>query len=99
MLKKILFPGLLLLLIAGNSDAQTTPRVDSTDEAEPADSLTLPAPKKQNDLQPVEIRSIRASKDAPFAKTDLKKAEIARHNLGQDLPVLLQYTPSVVINT
>ncbi len=58
--------------------------------------------KKFNDtalLQPVEVQAIRAADKAPFAKTDLTKKEMSKINLGQDLPFLLDQTPSVVINS
>lgn len=48
------------------------------------------------DLTPVEVRAVRAGATAPFAKTNLGRADIARQNLGADLPFLLQQTPSVV---
>lgn len=50
-------------------------------------------------MAPVEISAVRASDRAPFAKTNLRKAEIAQNNLGQDLPFLLNQTPSVIINS
>ncbi|MFZ6023010.1 MAG: TonB-dependent receptor [Bacteroidota bacterium] len=50
-------------------------------------------------LQPLEVRSIRATDKAPFAKTNLGKEEIVKANLGQDIPFLLNQTPSVVINS
>lgn len=50
-------------------------------------------------LQPIEIRAIRAATEAPFAKTDISGAEVQKANLGQDLPYLLQYTPSVVVSS
>lgn len=50
-------------------------------------------------LAPVEVRAIRAGTDAPFAKTDISGDALQRNNLGQDLPVLLQYTPSAVTTT
>lgn len=50
-------------------------------------------------LQPVEIHAIRAGDKAPFTKTDISKREIEKNNLGQDLPFLLNQTPSVVINS
>lgn len=58
--------------------------------------------KKFNDtayLQPIEVTAIRAGEKAPFAKTNLTKKEIAKNNLGQDLPFLLNQTPSAVINS
>lgn len=50
-------------------------------------------------LQPVEIRAIRAGEKAPFTRNDLTKKDIEKQNLGQDLPFLLNETPSVVINS
>src|SRR5829696_7638678 len=51
------------------------------------------------DLLPVEVRAVRANSTAPFAKTNLGKTQIQRQNLGQDLPFLLNQTPSVVVNS
>ena len=64
-------------------------------------SLTVFSQNKKDsiDLPPVEIRAVTASSTAPFAKTNLDRKEIARQNLGQDLPFLLNQTPSVVINS
>src|SRR5437868_803101 len=50
-------------------------------------------------LQPVEVLAVRAADKAPFAKTNLSKKEIAKNNLGQDLPFVLEQTPSVVVNS
>lgn len=50
-------------------------------------------------LQPLEVKSIRASVAAPFAKVNLNKEQIGAANTGQDLPFLLNQTPSVVINS
>lgn len=50
-------------------------------------------------LQPLEVKSLRASDRAPFAKANLSKEQISRSNLGQDIPFLLDQTPSVVINS
>lgn len=47
----------------------------------------------------VEVRAIRAGDNAPFTKTNLSKKEIAKNNLGQDIPFILNQTPSVVINS
>lgn len=55
--------------------------------------------KKFNDtslMQPVEVQAVRADDKAPFAKTNISKTEIEKSNLGQDLPFLLNQTPSVV---
>lgn len=50
-------------------------------------------------LEPLEVKSLRASEKAPFAKTNISKQEIAKNNLGQDLPFLLNQTPGVVVNS
>jgi len=50
-------------------------------------------------LQPIEIRAVRASDKAPFTKTNLSASELAKNNSGQDLPFLLNQTPSVVVNS
>lgn len=52
-----------------------------------------------NHLQPLEVTATRASEKAPFAKTNLGEAAIAKQNFGQDLPFLLNQTPSVVANS
>lgn len=54
---------------------------------------------QQNHLQPIEVRSLRAKDDAPFAKTEISKKDIAKGNNGQDVPYLLQYTPSAVVTS
>jgi len=50
-------------------------------------------------MQAVEVKALRAGERAPFAKTDITKKQIESTNLGQDLPFLLNQTPSVVINS
>jgi len=50
-------------------------------------------------LQPVEVRALRAGEKAPFTKTDIGKKQIEETNVGQDLPFLLDQTPSVMINS
>ena len=58
--------------------------------------------KKFNDtaaLQPVEVSSVKASDKSPFAKTDLSKEVIKQKNIGQDLPFILNETPSVTVNS
>lgn len=50
-------------------------------------------------LQPVEIKATRADDKAPFTKNNLSKKEIEKLNLGQDLPFILNQTPSVIVNS
>lgn len=50
-------------------------------------------------LSPVEVKAVRAAERAPVTKTNISKKEIEKQNLGQDLPFLLNQTPSAVINS
>lgn len=50
-------------------------------------------------LAPLEVSATRASAKSPFTKTNISKAEIAKNNVGQDLPFILNNTPSVVVNS
>ncbi|NJL13865.1 MAG: TonB-dependent receptor [Microscillaceae bacterium] len=44
----------------------------------------------------VVVRATRLDHDSPMAFTNLSRAELQSQNLGQDLPILLNFTPSVV---
>lgn len=50
-------------------------------------------------MEPIEIRAVRASESAPFTQVTLRAAEIERRNLGQDIPFLLDQTPSIVVHS
>ena len=50
-------------------------------------------------LEPLEVKAIRASDKAPFTKTNITKQQLDKVNLGQDIPVLLNQTPSVIVNS
>src|SRR5438876_9576197 len=50
-------------------------------------------------LEPIEIKAVRAADKSPFTKTNLTKKDIEKVNLGQDLPYILNQTPSVVANS
>ncbi|ANI88052.1 TonB-dependent receptor [Arachidicoccus ginsenosidimutans] len=53
----------------------------------------------QQELEPLEVRAVRASDKSPFTKTNISAAEIEKNNLGKDLPFLLNQTPNVVVNS
>jgi iron complex outermembrane recepter protein len=72
------------------SIAQDVPAVQEKKQ-ETSDSFYL--------LSPVEVKAIRAGEKAPFTKTNLSKKEIQKNNLGQDIPFILNQTPSVVANS
>lgn len=82
----------ILAIIALGAATAAHAQSDSTEAAQR--SLLQP-----QYLQPVEIRSLRAGSNSPFAKTELNKKDIEKANLGQDLPYLLQYTPSAVVTS
>lgn len=50
-------------------------------------------------LAPVEIWTVRATDKAPFAKTNITQEDIEKVNTGQDIPFILQQTPSVVASS
>tara|TARA_B110000046_G_scaffold70916_1_gene78828 strand:- start:2556 stop:4718 length:2163 start_codon:yes stop_codon:yes gene_type:complete len=47
-------------------------------------------------LEEVLVQSVRVKPNAPIAHSNLTKAQLQSRNLGQDLPILLNYLPSVV---
>jgi len=89
---------LAAFLFAATASAQST-EPDSSDEETILSDSILTSPVLVRELHPVEVRAIRAGQDAPFAKTDISGAELQKANLGQDLPFLLQYLPSVVVSS
>lgn len=64
--------------------------------------LTAVAQEKINDSIPVEsleevlVRSVRVGADSPVTHSNLNKKELEKRNLGQDIPYMLSYLPSVV---
>ena len=50
-------------------------------------------------IEEVLISGVRAKDKSPITFTNVSKAQIAPRNLGQDIPVLLNYLPSVVTST
>ncbi|MCC8410455.1 TonB-dependent receptor [Mucilaginibacter sp. UR6-1] len=47
----------------------------------------------------VTVTATRASKNSPTAFTNLSKKDLEKNNFGQDLPFLLNQTPSVVVTS
>ncbi|MFT4800448.1 MAG: iron complex outermembrane receptor protein [Flavobacteriaceae bacterium] len=64
--------------------------------------FNLSAQEKVKDTTKIEIldevlvKSIRVDADAPITHSNVDKAALEKTNLGQDIPVLLNYLPSVV---
>src|SRR6187402_3472761 len=51
---------------------------------------------KVNQLDEVLVSAVRVTAKTPFSFSDLDKKDIKPRNLGQDIPILMNYMPSVV---
>ena len=47
-------------------------------------------------LEQVYLNGVRVAEDSPITHSNLTKQDLAKRNLGQDIPVLLNYLPGVV---
>ncbi len=90
---------LILLVFCGFSAA-------SFSQSKPGDSLysapssdTVPVKHPGLFLQPVEVIAILAGDKAPFTKTNISGEEIAKINIGQDIPFILNQQPSVLASS
>lgn len=70
------------LLISASLAAQVEATVTDTTQVETLDQVLL--------------RAVRVNASSPITHSNLDKEEIARRNLGQDLPLLLNFMPGVV---
>lgn len=81
-MKRFLFAALLLLIcVEGFSQ-----------EEKPKDSLEM----KKITLDEVSVSAVRVTKEIPLTFTNLDKKEIAPRNLGQDIPIIMNFLPAVV---
>ncbi|MFL1894677.1 TonB-dependent receptor [Aquimarina sp. 2-A2] len=53
-------------------------------------------PPVSEKLEEVLVKAVRVEADSPITHSNLSKKEIETRNLGQDIPVLLNYLPGVV---
>lgn len=51
---------------------------------------------KTEKLDEVLVKAVRVDADSPITHSNVSKEELAKRNLGQDIPTLLNYLPSVV---
>ncbi len=51
---------------------------------------------KAKNLDEVLVQAIRANEKTPISFSNFTKKEISKRNLGQDIPILMNYLPSVV---
>ena len=75
-----LFLALLVLSISAEAQQNQTQQ-DST---------------KTEKLDEVFVKAVRVDADSPITHSNVSKEELAKRNLGQDIPILLNYLPSVV---
>jgi len=67
--------------------------VSAQDNANVQDSTKLET------LERVLVKAVRVEADSPITHSNVTKEELAQRNLGQDLPILLNFLPSVVTTT
>ena len=82
-MKKIL--SIFLLLIAFMANAQKETKKDSI--------------KIDNHLDEVIVQAVRVNSESPVTHSNLSKKEISKRNLGQDIPILMNYMPNVVTSS
>ena len=75
-----LFLTLLVLSVSANAQQNQT-KQDST---------------KTEKLDEVLVKAVRVNATSPITHTNITKKQLAKRNLGQDIPILLNYLPSVV---
>ncbi|MUU78571.1 TonB-dependent receptor [Winogradskyella endarachnes] len=82
---KNLFLFLTLLVLSVSATAQQNkPLQDST---------------KVEKLDEVLVKAVRVDAKAPITHSNVSKEDLAKRNLGQDIPILLNFLPSVVTTT
>lgn len=82
-MKYVLFTLTTLILFSGSYAQEQTQQKDSV----------LNTIEK---LDEVLVKSVRVAPDAPITHSNVSKEELAERNLGQDIPILLNYLPGVV---
>ncbi|MEZ0540596.1 TonB-dependent receptor [Fibrella arboris] len=70
--------------------------VDQTIKLPATEPLTLRLHQSEIVMDEVVVLATRASEKSAIAYTDVTKRDLTKLNLGQDLPLLLNFTPSVV---
>ncbi|MEC3906577.1 TonB-dependent receptor [Tamlana sp. 2201CG12-4] len=79
---KNIFLFLTLLVLSVSAMAQQNQKVQDSTKTEKLDEVL--------------VKAVRVSADSPITHSNVSKEELAKRNLGQDIPILLNYLPSVV---
>jgi iron complex outermembrane receptor protein len=67
-----------------------------TVEVKENQQITFQLIASENALEEVLVSAVRVKANAPVTHSNISKKELAKRNLGQDIPSLLNYMPSVV---
>ncbi|AMC11676.1 TonB-dependent receptor [Lutibacter profundi] len=59
-------------------------------------SITINMADSFVNLEEVLVNAVRVKESSPVTHSNITKEELAKRNLGQDIPILLNYLPSVV---
>ena len=78
------------ILLAFIFTAVSTFRLNAQNNQKQLDST------KTEKLDEVLVKAVRVDADSPITHSNVSKEELAKRNLGQDIPVLLNYLPSIV---
>ncbi len=76
------FVAALILLVTIGINAQQNQKVQDSTKTEKLDEVL--------------VNAVRVDADSPITHSNVSKEELAKRNLGQDIPVLLNFLPSVV---
>ena len=79
---KNLFLFLALLVLSVNVYGQENEKVQDTAKVEKLDEVL--------------VKAVRVESTSPITHSNIKKEQIQKRNLGQDIPALLNYLPSVI---
>jgi iron complex outermembrane receptor protein len=79
---KNLFLFLALLVLSVNVYGQENEKVQDTTKVEKLDEVL--------------VKAVRVTSTSPITHSNIKKEQIQKRNLGQDIPALLNYLPSVI---
>ena len=79
---KNIFLFLTLLVLSVSAHAQQNQKAQDSTKTEKLDEVL--------------VKAVRVSADSPITHSNVSKEELAKRNLGQDIPILLNFLPSVV---
>ncbi|MCP3930614.1 MAG: TonB-dependent receptor [Bacteroidetes bacterium] len=75
-----------------------TKKIEISEESETF-FVNLQLPEQTINIEAAIVTATRAGERTPMTYTNLGKEEIERNNLGQDVPMLLQWSPSAVVTS